>query len=146
MLADITRMAVRQSITAPIAGLLQGAFAGGGLSDGGFGLFHEGGVAGEHPPGARYADPGIFDHAPRYHSGGFAGSGLLPDEIPIIARRGELVIPPDRVVRENQTMGEQRPITVMINVTAADANSFRASQGQIAAEMARAIDRASRNR
>jgi hypothetical protein len=33
-----------------------------------------------------------------------------------------------------------------INVTAADANSFRASQGQIAAEMARAIDRASRNR
>jgi hypothetical protein len=29
---------------------------------------------------------------------------------------------------------EQRPITVMINVTAADASSFRASQGQIAAE------------
>jgi hypothetical protein len=41
---------------------------------------------------------------------------------------------------------EQRPITVMINVTAADANSFRASQGQIAAEMARAVDRASRDR
>jgi hypothetical protein len=34
----------------------------------------------------------------------------------------------------------------MINVTAADANYFRASQGQIAAEMARSIDRASRNR
>ena len=31
-------------------------------------------------------------------------------------------------------------------VTAADASSFRASQGQIAADMARAIDRASRNR
>jgi hypothetical protein len=30
--------------------------------------------------------------------------------------------------------------------TAADASSFRASQGQIAADMARAIDRASRNR
>ena len=30
--------------------------------------------------------------------------------------------------------------------TAADANSFHASQGQIAAEMAQAIDRASRNR
>jgi hypothetical protein len=35
---------------------------------------------------------------------------------------------------------------VVINVTASDANSFRASQGQIAAEMARAIDRAGRNR
>jgi hypothetical protein len=41
---------------------------------------------------------------------------------------------------------EQRPITVMTNVTAAAANSFRASQGQIAAEMARAADRASRDR
>jgi hypothetical protein len=131
VLADITRMAVRQAITAPIAGLLQGAFAGGG-----FGLFHEGGVVGEPPPGVRYADFAIFEHAPRYHGGGFAGSGLLPDEVPIIARRGELVVPPERLVRKEKPQREQRPITVMINVTAADANSFRASQVQIAAEMA----------
>ena len=111
-----------------------------------FGLFHEGGVVGERPSGVRYADAGVFEHAPRYHGGGFAGSGLLPDEVPIIARRGELVVPPERVVREDKPAREQRPITVMINVTAADANSFRASQGQIAAEMARAIDRAGRNR
>ena len=62
------------------------------------------------------------------------------------ARRGELVVPPERVVREEKTAREQRPITVVVNVTAADASSFRASQGQIAADMARAIDRASRNR
>jgi hypothetical protein len=73
-------------------------------------------------------------------------SGLLPDEVPIIARRGELVVPPERVVREEKTAREQRPITVVVNVTATDASSFRASQGQIAADMARAIDRASRNR
>ena len=78
-------------------------------------------------------------HAPRYHGGGFAGSGLLPDEVPIIARRGELVVPPERVVREEKTAREQRPVTVVVNVTAADASSFRASQGQIAADMARAI-------
>ena len=101
---------------------------------------------GERPSGVRYADAGVFEHAPRYHGGGFAGSGLLPDEVPIIARRGELVVPPERVARGGEDAREQRPITVMINVTAADANSFRASQGQIAAEMARAIDRASRNR
>ena len=141
VLADITSMAVRQTITAPIAGFLQGA-----LTSGGFGLFHEGGVVGERPSGVRYADAGVFEHAPRYHGGGFAGFGLLPDEVPIIDRRGELVVPPERVVREQKAQPEQRPITVMINVTAADANSFRASQGQIAAEMARAIDRASRNR
>jgi Lambda phage tail tape-measure protein (Tape_meas_lam_C) len=142
ILADLARITVRQTITAPIAGGLQSAFAGDGL----FGLFHEGGIAGERPPAMRYADANLFEHAPRYHGGGFAGSSLLPDEVPIIARRGELVVPPERVVREEKTAREQRPITVVVNVTAADASSFRASQGQIAADMARAIDRASRNR
>ncbi len=94
----------------------------------------------------RYSDTAVFEHASRYHGGGFAGSGLLPDEVPIIARRGELVVPPERVVRKEKSAREQRPITVVVNVTAADASSFRASQGQIAADMARAIDRASRNR
>jgi hypothetical protein len=70
----------------------------------------------------------VFEHAPRYHGGGFAGSALLPDEVPIIARRGELVVPSERVVREEKTPREQRPITVMV------ASSFRASQGQIAAD------------
>jgi hypothetical protein len=147
-------MTVRQTITAPLAGTLQSAFAGGGL----FGQFHGGGMVGEHPPAVRYADAAVFEHAPRYHGGGFAGSGLLPDEVPIIARRGELVVPPERVVREEKgglkqrsdrptnDSREQRPITVVVNVTAADASSFRASQGQIAADMARAIDRAGRNR
>src|ERR671918_1811094 len=138
ILADLARITVRQTFTALIAGALQSAFAGGGL----FGLFHEGGIAGQRPPAARYADSAVFEHAQRYHSGGFAGSGLLPDEVPIIARRGEPVVPPERVVREEKTVREQRPITVVVNVTAADASSFRASQGQIAADMARAIDRA----
>jgi lambda family phage tail tape measure protein len=142
ILADLTRMTVRQTITAPIAGALQSAFAGGGLA----GLFHEGGIVGEQPSASRYADAAVFEHAARYHGGGFAGSGLLPDEVPIIARRGELIVPPERVVREEKTAPGQRPITVVVSVTTADASSFRASQGQIAADMARAIDRASRNR
>jgi hypothetical protein len=133
---------VRQTLTAPLAGALQSAFAGGDL----FGLFHEGGIAGERPPTVHYDGAAVFEHAPRYHGGGFAGSDLLPDEVPVIARRGELVVPPERVVREEMTGREQRPITVVVSVTAADASSFRASQGQIAADMARAIDRASRNR
>ena len=142
ILADLARMTVRQTITAPLAGTLQNAFAGGGL----FGMFHEGGIVGDRPAAVRYAEVAVFEHAPRYHGGGFAGSGLLPDEVPIIARRGELVVPPERIVHEEKTAREQRPITVVVNVTAADASSFRASQGQIAADMARAIDRASRNR
>jgi lambda family phage tail tape measure protein len=69
ILADLARTTVRQTITAPLAGALQSAFAGGGL----FGLFHEGGIAGEHPTVVRYADAAVFDHAPRYHGGGFTG-------------------------------------------------------------------------
>jgi Lambda phage tail tape-measure protein (Tape_meas_lam_C) len=118
ILADLARTTVRQTITAPLAGALQSAFAGGGL----FGLFHEGGIAGESPLAVRYADAAVFEHAPRYHGGAFVGSGLLPHEVPIIARRGELVVPPERVVREEKTAREQRPITVVVNVTAADAN------------------------
>jgi hypothetical protein len=133
ILADLARITVRQTLTAPLACALQSAFAGGGL----FGLFHEGGIAGERPAAMRYADAAVFEHAPRYHSGGFSGSDLLPDEVPIIARRGELVVPPERVVREEKTAREQRPITVVVNVTAADASSFRASQGQSAADGAR---------
>ncbi len=71
--------------------------------------------------------------------------GLLPDEVPIIARNGELVVPPERIVREETKSQDGAPISVVINVRANDANSFRASQGQIAAEMARAVDRARRN-
>jgi hypothetical protein len=51
----------------------------------------------------------------------------------MIARRGELVVPPERIVREEGSNPDQRPITVIINVAAADANSFRASEGQMAA-------------
>jgi hypothetical protein len=107
-------------------------------------IFHEDGVAGERR--SADADAVVLEHALRYHGGGFAGSGILPEEVPIIARRGELVVPPERIVGEEKPAREQRPITVVVNVTAADASSFRASQGQIAADMARAIDRASRNR
>ena len=63
ILADLARMTVRQTLTAPLAGALQSTFAGGGL----FGLFHEGGIAGERAPAFRYVDAAVFEHARRYH-------------------------------------------------------------------------------
>jgi hypothetical protein len=142
ILADLTRMAVRQTITAPLAGLLQGAFAGGGL----FGLFHGGGVVGERPPAVRHAEFGIFQHAPRFHTGGLVGwPGLRPDEVPIIARRGEEVLtrtdPRHRDNHEERT----RSINVSMTVVTRDADSFRRSQGQITAELAQLLRRAERN-
>jgi lambda family phage tail tape measure protein len=60
ILADLTRMTVRQTITAPLAGALQSVFAGAGT----VGAFHRGGVVGERPPAVRYADAALFEHAP----------------------------------------------------------------------------------
>jgi hypothetical protein len=39
----------------------------------------------------------------------------------------------------------QPPVTVVMNITTPDTNGFRQSQGQIAADAARAIERAQRN-
>jgi lambda family phage tail tape measure protein len=64
ILPDLARTTVRQTITAPLASALQGAFTGGGL----FGQFHEGGIAGERPPAVRYADAAMFEHAARSRS------------------------------------------------------------------------------
>ena len=142
ILADLARTTVRQTITAPLAGALQGAFAGGGL----FGLFHEGGVAGERPQAVRYADACALRARaalPRRRLRRLRPAAGRGADYRAARGAGRT---PERVVREEKTAREQRPISVVVNVTAADASSFRASQGQIAADMARAIDRASRNR
>lgn len=45
-----------------------------------------------------------------------------------------------------QAQGGGRPVTVVMNVTSPDAEGFRRSKGQIAAELGRAIGRGARNR
>jgi len=46
-------------------------------------------------------------------------------------------------MRERET--RQPPVTVVMNITTPDTGGFRQSQGQIAADAARAIERARRN-
>ena len=120
-------MTVRQTITAPLAGTLQSAFAGGSSS---FGLFHEGGVVGERPPAVRYADAAVFDYA---HRATTAAASLARGSCPTRSRSspgaaGWSCRPSGSCVRK-KTAREQRPITVVVNVTAADASSFRARPG-----------------
>ncbi|MDP3340463.1 phage tail tape measure C-terminal domain-containing protein [Frigidibacter sp.] len=92
LLADLARLAVRQSLLAPLAGLLSQAL--GGLSGGIFGdlsagVFHAGGTVGGPAPMRRM--PALaFAGAPRLHGGGWAG--LRPDEVPAILQRGERVL------------------------------------------------------
>ena len=105
IIADLARIAVRRAITEPLADALFNALP--GLSGGGpapaaanganlfgrlqAGVGHTGAIAGQPGGVSRAVPAAIFAGAPRYHSGGVAG--LRPDEVPIIAQRGEAVLP-----------------------------------------------------
>lgn len=51
---------------------------------------HTGGIAGQNTSGSRLVSPDVFAAAARFHTGGVAG--LRPDEVPIIAQKGEEIL------------------------------------------------------
>ena len=110
VIADLARLAARRAITEPLAAFLFGALPGlfGGGAAGGADAFrrlqagvgHAGGLVGASGGVSRTVPAGVFALAPRLHSGGFAGlrpdggiAGLRPGEVPIIAERGEVILP-----------------------------------------------------
>lgn len=127
LIADLARLAARRFILGPIANALGGILGGAG------GLFanilHAGGVVGGPAP-TRMVPAMAFASAPRMHSGGWAG--LRPDEVPAILQRGERVLSR----REAQSYGAGG---ITININARDAESFRQSRTQVAADIARAV-------
>lgn len=125
IVADIARIMVQQQISQPIAQAIMGAFgafAGAGASSGtvsaggavdSSGFFqsnHRGGIVGMGGE-TRTVSLASFHNAPRYH-----GGGVIGDEVPVIARRGEKVLTPEQDAA--RTAREQRAASVtVINVT-----------------------------
>ena len=110
VIADLARLAARRAIVEPLAAALFGALPGlfGGGAAGGADAFrrlqagvgHAGGLVGASGGVSRTVPAGVFALAPRLHSGGVAGlrpdggiAGLRPGEVPIIAERGETILP-----------------------------------------------------
>lgn len=128
LIADLAKLAARRFILGPIANALGGILGGAG------GLFanilHTGGIVGAPAP-SRMVPAMAFATAPRMHSGGVAG--LRHDEVPAILQRGERVLSR----REAQSYGTGGGVNVTIN--ARDAESFRQSRTQVAADIARAV-------
>ena len=111
VVTDLARLATRRFITQPLAnalfGALPGLFGGGAPEPLGFtgaaasggdafsrlqaGVGHEGAVAGQLGGVTRAVPPALFAEAERFHAGGVAG--LRADEVPIIAERGETILP-----------------------------------------------------
>jgi lambda family phage tail tape measure protein len=128
LIVDLAKLAARKFILGPIANALSGALGGAG------GIFanilHAGGMVGSSGP-SRMVPALAFAAAPRMHSGGVAG--LRHDEVPAILQRGERVLSR----REAQSYGGGG--TVNVTIMARDAESFRQSRTQVAADIARAV-------
>ena len=106
IVADLARLAVRQSIVAPLAASLGLAIGGGGI----FGtVAHAGGIAG-HGGRQRLVAPEVFRAAPRLHRGGIAG-----DEVPAILRRGEGVFTPEQMRALGQGAAPTRVTVEIVN-------------------------------
>jgi GH24 family phage-related lysozyme (muramidase) len=90
MAAQIADMAIQMLIIKPLMNSLFGGVGGvGGL---GAGLFEGGGTVGmSGRRDGRNFSPALWAGAPRYAKGGMVG--LRPGEVPIIAHKGEIVVP-----------------------------------------------------
>jgi hypothetical protein len=132
MIADLAKLAARRFILGPIANALSGALSGAG------GIFanvlHAGGMVGSPGPG-RVVPALAFANAPRMHAGGWAG--IKPDEVPAILQRGERVL--SRREAAGYGQGQCATPNVSVTIMARDAESFRQSRTQVAADIARAV-------
>ena len=89
--SQLIDMMVQMLIIKPMMNALGGGF-GGGFGGGGGGLFEGGGtvgMSGRHD--GRKFSPALWAGAPRFATGGIVG--LRPGEVPIIAHRGEYIVP-----------------------------------------------------
>ncbi|WP_099865919.1 phage tail tape measure C-terminal domain-containing protein [Pararhizobium haloflavum] len=135
LIADLAKLAARRFILAPLSNAVSGIF--GGMADPWASLravtMHSGGIAGRDGT-ARMVPTLAFAGAPRMHSGGSVG--LRHDEVPAILQRGERVLS-RRETRDYGTASSTPAVNITIMTR--DAESFRQSRTQVAADIARAV-------
>ncbi len=126
IVSDFAKIAIRQSITQPLMSGLSSYF--------GFATAHTGGIVGADSLATKSASSLAFIGAPRFHSGGIVG-----DEVPIIAKRGEGVFTREQM----KALGDngKAPVYVDINVhnnapnTQARATSSRDNSGNVSIDV-----------
>lgn len=93
-------------------------------ADAGVPVGHTGMIAGGTGRSYRSVDPAMFSFAERYHTGGIVG--LRPNEVPIIAKRGEGVFTEEQM----KALGQPQPNNVQVNVINQTGVQADAQRGQ----------------
>lgn len=116
IISDLIRMQIQTAITKPLAGALSsfvgGLFGGGGTAATPTATAHTGGVIGVDSLSMRNIHPAVFADAPRFHDGGVVGN-----EVPIIAQRGETVFTPGQMKMLGGALQAKSGVNVSVNVT-----------------------------
>lgn len=114
IISDLTRIIIRQSITQPLMNGI-GSYLG-------FATAHTGGIVGADSLATKPASSLAFAGAPRFHSGGIVG-----DEVPIIAKRGEGVFTREQM----KALGDNgSTVNISVNVVNNAASDVKASVSQ----------------
>ncbi len=128
IISDMMQIAIRQSITMP---LLTGI-----SSYLGFAMAHSGGVVGADNLASKSVNPAVFIGAPKFHSGGLVG-----DEVPIIAKRGETIFTKGQMQALGGELNRKTPVNVNVNVhnnasgTKAYATSSQDNDGNVSIDV-----------
>lgn len=106
----------------------------------GAGVMHTGGIVGRMSA-VRNVSPLAFAGAPRFHSGGMIrGLGIGPDEVPIIARKGEGVFTPEQMQAMASGGGGNRSMAVNTNVTVNAQGGDARQNGDLAKQVAKEVE------
>lgn len=118
----IAQQALFNALNAAFGGA-SGGFGAGVLSGVQAAINHDGGIAGSTSR-SRNVSPSVFANAARYHTGGIAG--LKPNEVPIIAERGEEIVTENNP-RHARNQGNGQPESSGGTVNLKNVNVFNAS-------------------
>lgn len=124
----MVRMAIQYAVIKPIMSGIMGYF--------GVPMAHTGGVIGTDTLSSRQISPDVFEGATRYHTGGLVG-----DEIPIIAKRGETVFTKGQMDALGTELNSKAPVNVNVNVhnnasgTKASASANKDAQGNVSIDV-----------
>lgn len=112
IVADMARIAIRQAITQPLMTGIGAYFS--------FGAAHTGGVVGKESLMTRSVSPLVFTGAHKFHGGGIVG-----DEVPIIAKRGEGVFTREQMKALGSSGGAN--VNISVNVVNKASNEVKTS-------------------